>query len=131
MKVIILIQRFSKNIFRTKQLFAARIFLSALAALVLETLFTNSSNDPSKFKLHSQMGFFCSWPCLLVIIYSRRATIFLARKDNFNERNHKSSLQNFISCHIKYSCFPSSLPNCGPSFYHSSVLISRFEKGHG
>ncbi|KAK9221649.1 hypothetical protein WN944_010076 [Citrus x changshan-huyou] len=36
MEVIILIQRFSKNIFRTKQLFAARIFLSALADFVYE-----------------------------------------------------------------------------------------------
>lgn len=36
MEVIILIQRFSKNIFRTKQLFAARIFVSALADFVYE-----------------------------------------------------------------------------------------------
>ncbi|KAH9742823.1 abc transporter g family member 10 [Citrus sinensis] len=67
MEVIILIQRFSKNIFRTKQLFAARIFVSALADFL------------SEFHL--------------------------------------------ISSHIKYSCFPSSLPNCGSSICRSGIFM--------
>ncbi|KAH9791290.1 abc transporter g family member 10 [Citrus sinensis] len=70
MEVIILIQRFSKNIFRTKQLFAARIFLSALADFL------------SEFHL--------------------------------------------ISSHIKYSCFPSSLPNCGSSICRSSMTYFKY-----
>ncbi|KAJ4729674.1 ABC transporter-like [Melia azedarach] len=57
-EVMILVQRFSSNICRTKQLFAARILQSLLAGIVLGTIFMNANNDPTRLKLQTQIGFF-------------------------------------------------------------------------
>ncbi|XP_059451045.1 ABC transporter G family member 10-like [Corylus avellana] len=57
-EALILGQRFSNNIFRTKQLFVARMIQSVVAGFVLGTIFANVSNDPRGFKLKSQIGFF-------------------------------------------------------------------------
>lgn len=57
-EVIILVQRFSSNIRRTKQLFAARILQSVVAGIVLGTIFMNAYNDPRRMKLQTQIGFF-------------------------------------------------------------------------
>ena len=57
-EVLILGQRFSNNIFRTKQLFVARMIQAVLVGFVLGTIFTEVSNDPHRFKLKNQVGFF-------------------------------------------------------------------------
>jgi hypothetical protein len=54
----ILGQRFSNNIFRTKQLFVARMIQAVVAGFVIGTIFANASNDPRGFRLNSQIGFF-------------------------------------------------------------------------
>lgn len=54
-EVLILGQRFSKIIIRTKQLFVARIMQSVLAGLVLGNIFSSTSKS---FKLQAQIGFF-------------------------------------------------------------------------
>lgn len=58
-EVMILGQRFSNNIYRTKQLFVARTGQAVLAGIVLGTIFMNAANDDSiRFKLQTQIGFF-------------------------------------------------------------------------
>ncbi|GLT68017.1 hypothetical protein SLA2020_402810 [Shorea laevis] len=57
-EALVLGQRFSNNIFRTKQLFVARMIQAVVAGFVLGTIFASASNDPRGFKLKSQIGFF-------------------------------------------------------------------------
>lgn len=57
-EVLILGQRFSSNIYRTKQLFAARIIQALLAGFVLGTIFMNAANNPHRIKFQTQIGFF-------------------------------------------------------------------------
>ncbi|EXB78099.1 ABC transporter G family member 10 [Morus notabilis] len=59
-EVLILTQRFSKNICRTKQLFAARIIQALFAGFVLGTIFMKSTHDDDlrRFVFHTQIGFF-------------------------------------------------------------------------
>ncbi|KAM5578295.1 ABC transporter G family member 10-like [Rosa sericea] len=58
MEVCILGQRFSSNICRNKQLFAARTMQAVVAGFVLGTIFMNAANDPRRAKLQTQIGFF-------------------------------------------------------------------------
>ncbi|KAK3033413.1 hypothetical protein RJ639_032386 [Escallonia herrerae] len=57
-EVVILSQRFSKNIFRTKQLFAARISQAVLVGFLLGTIFMNANNDHKRFRMQTLIGFF-------------------------------------------------------------------------
>ncbi|KAL6145051.1 hypothetical protein ACLB2K_055739 [Fragaria x ananassa] len=57
-EVCILGQRFSSNICRNKQLFAARTMQAVVAGFVLGTIFMNAANDQSRAKLQTQIGFF-------------------------------------------------------------------------
>ncbi|PON35356.1 ABC transporter-like [Parasponia andersonii] len=59
-EVLILSQRFSRNIFRTKQLFSARIIQALLAGFVLGTIFMKSADDhdPKRVICQTQIGFF-------------------------------------------------------------------------
>ncbi|KAK8586766.1 hypothetical protein V6N13_085790 [Hibiscus sabdariffa] len=57
-EVLILGQRFSNNIYRTKQLFVARTVQSLLAGVVLGTIFMNAASDSMRSKLHTELGFF-------------------------------------------------------------------------
>lgn len=59
-EVLILTQRFSNNICRTKQLFVARIIQALLAGFVLGTIFMKSTHDhdPRRVIFQTQVGFF-------------------------------------------------------------------------
>ncbi|XVF16880.1 hypothetical protein REPUB_Repub10bG0069400 [Reevesia pubescens] len=57
-EVLVLCQRFSNNIYRTKQLFIARTVQALLAGIVLGTIFMNAASDSKRFKLQTQIGFF-------------------------------------------------------------------------
>ncbi|KAH7533178.1 hypothetical protein FEM48_Zijuj04G0102700 [Ziziphus jujuba var. spinosa] len=57
-EVLILSQRFSNNIFRTKELFLARIIQAILAGFVLGTIFMNVTNDKKRVKFQTHIGFF-------------------------------------------------------------------------
>lgn len=57
-EVLILGRRFSNNIFRTKQLFLARIIQAILAGFVLGTVFMNATNDKNGVKFQTHIGFF-------------------------------------------------------------------------
>lgn len=57
-EVFILCQRFTYNIFRTKQLFSAKITQSIVVGLLLGTIFKNGNKDHNIVKLHTRLGFF-------------------------------------------------------------------------
>ncbi|KAL1823164.1 hypothetical protein ACET3Z_009942 [Daucus carota] len=57
-EVFILCQRFTYNIFRTKQLFSAKLTQSIVVGLLLGTIFMNANKDHDTVKLHTRLGFF-------------------------------------------------------------------------
>ncbi|KAK2665868.1 hypothetical protein Ddye_004442 [Dipteronia dyeriana] len=73
-EILILIQRFSNNICRTKQLFAARILQSILAGVVLGTIFMNAT------KLQTQIGFFAFSLTFLLSSTTEGLPIFLQER---------------------------------------------------
>lgn len=79
-EVLILGQRLSRNIFRTKQLFTARTTQALLAGFVLGTIFKNETNDLSKFKLHTQIGFFAFSLTFLLSSTTEGLPIFLQER---------------------------------------------------
>ncbi|XP_059664669.1 ABC transporter G family member 10-like [Cornus florida] len=79
-EVIILSQRFSSNIFRTKQLFAARIMQAVLVGVLLGTIFMNVNNDPKRFKLQSKLGFFAFSLAFLLSPTTEALPIFLQER---------------------------------------------------
>ncbi|CAN4103253.1 unnamed protein product [Withania somnifera] len=57
-RCLILSQRFCRNIFRTKQLFLAKVIQALLVGLILGSIFFNAYSNPKKLELQSQVGFF-------------------------------------------------------------------------
>ncbi|GMI99318.1 ATP-binding cassette G10 [Hibiscus trionum] len=57
-EILILGQRFSNNIYRTKQLFVGRTVQALLAGIVLGTIFMNAASDSMRSKLQTEIGFF-------------------------------------------------------------------------
>lgn len=79
-EVIILGQRFSNNIFRTKQLFLARMIEALLAGFVLGTVFKNATNVPRDLKLQTQTGFFAFSLAYLLSSTTEGLPIFLQER---------------------------------------------------
>ncbi|KAF7141492.1 hypothetical protein RHSIM_Rhsim06G0132900 [Rhododendron simsii] len=79
-EVFILSQRFYKNVSRTKQLFTARILQSLIAGILLGTVFMNVNNDPKKFKLQTQLGFFAFSLTFLLSPTTEALPIFLEER---------------------------------------------------
>ncbi|XP_028092208.1 ABC transporter G family member 10-like [Camellia sinensis] len=79
-EVLILSQRFCKNIFRTKQLFAARTIQAFLVGILLGTIFMNVNNDPKRFKLQTQIGFFAFSLTFLLSSTTEALPIFLQER---------------------------------------------------
>ncbi|KAK4487002.1 hypothetical protein RD792_006317 [Penstemon davidsonii] len=80
-EVLILSQRFSKNIFRTNQLFASRTIQALLAGIVLGTIFTNAFDNSKKImKLQTQIGFFAFTLTFLISSTVEALPIFLQER---------------------------------------------------
>lgn len=79
-EVIILSQRFSKNIFRTKQLFAAKTIQSLLAGIVLGTIFINAFGKSDNKKVQNQVGFFAFTLTFLISSTTEALPIFLQER---------------------------------------------------
>ncbi|KAL3821419.1 hypothetical protein ACJIZ3_007324 [Penstemon smallii] len=79
-EVLILSQRFSKIIFRTKQLFAARTIQVLLAGILLGTVFTNAFNNPKRTKVQNQVGFFAFSLTFLISSTTEALPIFLQER---------------------------------------------------
>ncbi|KAK3426933.1 hypothetical protein EUGRSUZ_F03258 [Eucalyptus grandis] len=57
-EILILGQRFCRNIFRTKQLFATRVIQALVAGFVLGTIFLNVGDNLGEVALQTRLGFF-------------------------------------------------------------------------
>ncbi|KAL7000545.1 hypothetical protein U1Q18_001696 [Sarracenia purpurea var. burkii] len=79
-EILTLSERFSKNVFRTKQLFAARIIQALLGGILLGTVFMNVNNDPKSFNLHTQLGFFAFSLTFLLSSTTEALPIFLEER---------------------------------------------------
>ncbi|KAK6934171.1 ABC transporter-like, ATP-binding domain [Dillenia turbinata] len=79
-EVCILGQRFCSNIFRTKQLFAARIIQATVAGLVLGTIFMNVGTDDGKIALQTRLGFFAFTLTFLLSSTTEGLPIFLQER---------------------------------------------------
>ncbi|KAK3036493.1 hypothetical protein RJ639_030507 [Escallonia herrerae] len=79
-EVVILSQRFSKNIFRTKQLFAARISQAVLVGFLLGTIFMNANNDHKRFRMQTLIGFFAFSLTFLLSSTTEALPIFLQER---------------------------------------------------
>ncbi|KAF8409022.1 hypothetical protein HHK36_005094 [Tetracentron sinense] len=79
-EVLILGQRFCSNIFRTKQLFVARMIQAVLAGFLLGTIFMNVSNDGGKVGLQTRIGFFAFTLTFLLSSTTEGLPIFLQER---------------------------------------------------
>lgn len=82
-EVSILAQRFSRNIFRTKQLFAARTIQALIAGIILGSIFNNAYNNNDKrssTSLQSEMGFIGFSLTFLLSSTTEALPIFLQEK---------------------------------------------------
>ncbi|KDP31788.1 hypothetical protein JCGZ_12249 [Jatropha curcas] len=79
-EVFVLVRRFFTIIRRTNQLFTARIIQAMLAGVVLGTIFMNATNDPKKYKLQTQIGFFAFSLTLLLSSTTEGLPIFLQER---------------------------------------------------
>ncbi|XP_062096957.1 ABC transporter G family member 10 [Humulus lupulus] len=76
-EVIILGQRFCRNIFRTKQLFATRVVQAVVAGLILGTIFLNVGSKQGKIVLQTKTGFFAFSLTFLLSSSTEGLPIFL------------------------------------------------------
>ncbi|KAL8031589.1 hypothetical protein ABFX02_13G035800 [Erythranthe guttata] len=81
-EVMILTQRFSLNIFRTKQLFAAKTIQSLLAGIVLGTIFINSfgNRNNKRLEVQNQLGFLAFTLSFLMSTTTEALPIFLQER---------------------------------------------------
>lgn len=79
-EVLILSQRFSYNIFRTKQLFAARTIQAIVAGVLLGTIFMNSYSDSRRLQLQTRIGFFAFSLTFLLSSTTEALPIFLQER---------------------------------------------------
>ncbi|KAL0362440.1 UNVERIFIED_CONTAM: ABC transporter G family member 10 [Sesamum calycinum] len=79
-EVVILSQRFCKNIFRTKQLFAAKTIEALLTGIVLGTIFINAFGNSKKKKMQNQLGFFAFTLTFLISTTTEALPIFLQER---------------------------------------------------
>ncbi|XAR49553.1 Molybdate-transporting ATPase [Bertholletia excelsa] len=79
-EVLILSQRFAKNVFRTKQLLAARMMQSFLTGILLGTIFVNANKDSDKLQLQTQVGFFAFSLAFLLSPTTEALPIFLEER---------------------------------------------------
>ncbi|KAI3735999.1 hypothetical protein L6452_15529 [Arctium lappa] len=75
-EVLILSQRFCYNIFRTKQLFIAKMLQAVIVGLVLGTVFQNIN----RFQMQTQIGFFAFNLTFLLYSSSEALPIFLQER---------------------------------------------------
>ena len=79
-EVLILGQRFSNNIFRTKQLFTTRVIQSLVAGFVLGTIFMNVAREQGSVALQTRIGFFAFSLTFLLSSTTEGLPIFLQER---------------------------------------------------
>lgn len=79
-EVAILGERFCKNVFRTKQLFATRVIQALIAGLVLGSIFLNVGNNQDLVSLQTRLGFFAFTLTFLLSSTTEGLPIFLQER---------------------------------------------------
>lgn len=79
-EVVILGQRFFKNTFRTKQLFATRVIQALVAGLILGSIFFKTGNHNGKTTLKTRLGFFAFTLTFLLSSATEGLPIFLRER---------------------------------------------------
>ncbi|KAH6764062.1 ABC-2 type transporter family protein [Perilla frutescens var. frutescens] len=79
-EVVILSQRFSSNILRSRQLFAAKTIQALLAGIVLGTIFINAFGNSEKKKVQNQVGFFAFTLTFLISSTTEALPVFLQER---------------------------------------------------
>lgn len=79
-EVLILGERFCKNIFRTKELFATRIIQAVVVGFILGTIYMNVTNNIGKVALQSRLGFFAFSLSFLLSSMTEGLPIFLQER---------------------------------------------------
>ncbi|XP_059282783.1 ABC transporter G family member 10-like [Lycium ferocissimum] len=79
-EVLILSQRFISNIFRTKQLFLAKVIQALLVGLILGSIFFNAYTNTKNLELQSQVGFFAFSLTFLLSSNTEALPIFLEER---------------------------------------------------
>jgi len=82
-EILILGQRFCRNIFRTKQLFVTRVIQALVAGFILGTIFLNVGNKQSKVALQTRSGFFAFSLTFLLSSTTEGLPIFLEERRTF------------------------------------------------
>lgn len=82
-EVLILSERFGKNIFRTKQLFATRSLQALTVGLILGTVYMNVSDEQGQIALQTRLGFFAFTLSFLLSSTTEGLPIFLQERRIF------------------------------------------------
>ncbi|XWS10662.1 hypothetical protein CRYUN_Cryun38cG0016400 [Craigia yunnanensis] len=127
-EVLILGQRFCSNIFRTKQIFAARVIQALVAGFVFGTIYFNVGNDKGKIALQTQTGFFAFTLTFLLSSTTEGLSIFLQERIILM-RDFKMSLQSFLLCLSQHHSFSSFSFDDWFPLHLTSLLGSWIEKG--
>ncbi|CAI0441470.1 unnamed protein product [Linum tenue] len=79
-EVVILAKRFCNNIFRTKQLFLARVVQASVSGLILGTIFLNVGNETGGNAMQTLLGFFAFSLTFLLSSTTEVLPIFLEER---------------------------------------------------
>lgn len=82
-EILILGERFFKNIFRTKQLFFTRIIQALFTGIILGTIFINVATDQGNLALQARIGFFAFSLTYLLSSTTEGLPIFLQERRIF------------------------------------------------
>ncbi|KAL7087562.1 hypothetical protein ACP275_13G074900 [Erythranthe tilingii] len=82
-EITILCERFGKNIFRTKELFAARVLQSIFVGIILGTVYMKISDHQSKTAQQTRLGFFAFSLSFLLSSTTEGLPIFLQERTIF------------------------------------------------
>ncbi|XVE86362.1 hypothetical protein DITRI_Ditri18aG0029100 [Diplodiscus trichospermus] len=127
-EVLILGQRFSSNIYRTKQLFIARTVQAVIAGIVLGTIFMNAASDSTRSKLQTQIGFFTFSLTFLLSSTTEGLPIYLQERRILMRETSRGAyrISSYVITHYGIRSFP---VNCGSAVHHSCILASRIKEG--
>lgn len=90
-EVIILGERFSKNIFRTKELFFTRVIQAILVGTILGTVYMKVSDDGGKAALQTRLGFFAFSLSFLLSSTTEGLPIFLQERRIFTRESARGA----------------------------------------
>ncbi|PON98421.1 ABC transporter-like [Trema orientale] len=101
-EIMILGQRFCRNIFRTKQLFATRVVQALVAGLILGTIFLNVGSKQGKVYLQAKTGFFAFSLTFLLSSSTEGLPIFLNERRILMSETERGAYR--VSSYVLANC---------------------------